>query len=300
LGKKYFPKGKNNIAMLQCAYKAGWRCVAAPNFGGKGDSWPCYIFRKVAEVSEPPELLFASIKDSNIPGKLCFSGPSAQIATDATVAALKDVPDNAGVKSEKDSYDEDHDSVVRDVKITTGMAAFSLKLAYFPRCDSMLAYLRAMAGCGYQVVCCPNFGGMLDSWPTFVFEKRAGELKPNAFLAVKDDNIPGKLCLGGDGIAGDSALGGELLQALQELCGPKVQQGSDSYDSSFAFAYKHTKITSGHATFTFAKCYFPHGFVVEAVLQVMLKHGWKVAGGPNFGDNGSQWPGMIFEPVGTA
>jgi len=300
LSKKYFPKGKNNIAMLQCAYKAGWRCVAAPNFGGKGDSWPCYIFRQVAELSEPPELLFASIKDSNIPGKLCFSGPSAQVATDAAVAALQNVPDNAAVKSEKDSYDEDHDSVVRDVKITTGSAPFSFKLKYFPRCDSMSAYLKAMAGRGFQVVCCPNFGGMLDSWPTFVFEKRSGEVKPNAFLAVKDDNIPGKVCLGGDGIGGDASLGADLLQVLQELSGSKVEQATDDYDRSFSLAYKNTVVTSGKAAFSMAKCYFPHGFVLEAILQVMLKHGWKVAGGPNFGDNGSQWPGMIFEPVGSA
>jgi len=37
--------------------------------------------------------------------------------------------------------------------------------------------------------------------------------------------------------------------------------------------------------------------VLEAVLQVMFKRGWRAAGGPNFGDNGNTWPGIIFEPI---
>lgn len=297
-GKAYFPKGKNNIAILECAYSKGWRLVAAPNFGGTGDSWPCYIFRQLANSGSPaPELLFASIKDSNIPGKLCFSGRQATEATNACVTALQKVPDNGDVKNEKDSYDEDHDSVVRNVKITTGAALMSFfALKYFPRCDSMTAFLDAMTAMGFQVVCCPNFGGMLDSWPTFVFEQREN-LQPNAYLAVKDDNIPGKVCIGGSTIGSDESLAADMLEVLKGLCGEKVEQTIDDYDKSFKFAFKNTVVTSGHATFTFAKPYFPHGYVLGAILQVMFKHGWKAAGGPNFGDTGSTWPGIIFEPI---
>merc|ERR1712113_1105898 len=121
---------------------------------------------------------------------------------------------NGDVKSEKDEYDNDHDCVVRNVKITTGMAAFSLKLPYFPRCDSMVTWLNAVAQLGFQTSCCPNFGGMRDSWPTFVFEK-TDKVQPVVFLAVKDENYPGKICIGCDSIATDDSLGPDLLFVLQ-------------------------------------------------------------------------------------
>jgi hypothetical protein len=216
--------------------------------------------------------------------------------TNAVISSLQNVPDNQGVKSTKDTYDDDHDSVVHNVKITTGIAAFSLKLPYFPRSDAMTAYLDAAASQGFQIVCCPNFGGMLDSWPTFVFEKRS-DVKANCYLAVKDDNWPGKVCLGGSTVGSDQSFAAEMLDALKTMCGDTVEQTSDDYDKSFQFCYKNTVLTSGHATFTWAKPYFPHGYVLEAVLQVMFKRGWRAAGGPNFGDNGSTWPGIIFEPI---
>lgn len=297
LEKSYFPKGNANVALLTCAYSCGWRCVAAPNFGGYGDSWPCMVFRKLQNSSEPtPEILFAALKDSNIPGKLCFSGPSADRATDACCGALTKVEGNGDVKSEKDSYDNDCDSVCRNVKITTGMAAFSLKLPYFPRCNSMTTVLDTLASECFQVVACPNFGGMLDSWPTFILEKRDA-VPQQMYLAVKDDNIPGKVCMGGGGIAADSTLGPELLEVFQTLCGPDVRQEADDYDKSFDLAFRKTVVTSGHATFTWAKPYWPHGFVLESMLQVLFKHGWRAAGGPNFGNDGSTWPGIIFQKV---
>eukprot|EP00746_Dinoflagellata_sp_MGD_P069166 gnl/MRDRNA2_/MRDRNA2_28359_c0_seq1.p1 gnl/MRDRNA2_/MRDRNA2_28359_c0~~gnl/MRDRNA2_/MRDRNA2_28359_c0_seq1.p1 ORF type:complete len:531 (-),score=107.91 gnl/MRDRNA2_/MRDRNA2_28359_c0_seq1:472-2064(-) len=293
--KAYFPKGKTNVAMLDCAYSFGWRAVAAPNFGGQGDSWPCVIFRKVKNLSSTaPEILFASIKDSNQPGKLCFAGPSADKVTNAVCAALVKVDGNGSVKSEKDEYDADYDAVCRNVNITTGMAAFSLKLPYFPRCDSMTTVLNATAAEGFKTVACPNFGGMLDSWPTFILEK-SDDVKPQVYLAVKDDNVPGKVGLGGANIASDETLQSELLDVLKTLCGPNVSAGQDDYDKSFELAFKNTVLTSGHATFTMAKPYWPHGFVIEMLLQVMFKHGFMAEGGPNFGDNGNTWPGIIFQ-----
>merc|ERR1719253_871316 len=112
LAKKYFPKGKTNAAMLQCAYQHGWRLMACPNFGGQGDSWPTYIFRKIAASESPPKLLFAAIKDSNIPGKLCISGPDSAQVTEAIRGSLSSVPGNDGVQITKDSYDDDHDQVI--------------------------------------------------------------------------------------------------------------------------------------------------------------------------------------------
>jgi len=299
LAKSYFPKGKTNVALLNCAYSFGWRAVAGPNFGGKGDSWPCVIFRKLKNLAEPaPELLFGSIKDSNVPGKFCFAGTSADTMTDVVCGALTKVPDNDGVKSKKDSYDDDFDAVARNVHITTGHANFSFKLPYFPRCDSMVTVLNALAAEGFQVVACPNFGGMKDSWPTFIFEK-CSEVKPQMYLAIKDENWPGKVCLGGGGIEADPTLSAELLDTLQTLCGPSVVARQDDYDKSFALCFANTKVTSGHASFSMAKPYWPHGFVVEMILQVLFKHGWRAEGGPNFGDDGTSWPGMIFQKVGS-
>jgi len=293
-GKAYFPKGKTNISLLEAAYNEGWRCVAAPNFGGTGDSWPSYVLRKLRDPNEqPPELLFASIKDSNIPGKLCQSGKSAEDVTTAVCGALTQVPGNASAHCEKDDYDEDHDAVARDVKITTGVQVFSFRVKYFPRGDSIIATLNAWAQEGYQVVCCPNFGGMKDSWPTFVLEKK-GSVPPQMYLGVKDENIPGKVVLTGGGISSDSTLGGELLDVFKTLCGADVEQAKDDYDQSYELAYRNTRLTTGHATFTFQKPYWPHGFVIAMMLQVLLKHGFKAQGGPNFGDDGNTWPGLIF------
>lgn len=293
--KSYFPKGKTNVALLECAYKEGWRCVAAPNFGGTGDSWPSYVLRKLKSTEVPPELLFASVKDSNIPGKLCFSGRSADQATTAVCGALNKVPDNATAHSEKDSYDDDHDAVARDIHLTTGAQIFSFRCKYFPRGDSMKTTLEALGQEGFQCVACPNFGGMLDSWPTFVLEKKAsGPIPPQLWMAVKDENIPGKVAFTGGGIESDPTLGSELLEVFQTLCGADVMQAKDDYDVTYELAYRNTRITTGHATFTFQKPYWPHGYVIEIMLQVLLKHGFKAQGGPNFGDNGNTWPGLIF------
>lgn len=295
-GKAYFPKGKNNVALLECAYEAGWRAVCGPNFGGQGDSWPCYVFRKLKDATAPPpELLFASIKDSNIPGKLCMSGKSADQAVDAMCGALAKVPDNAGVKSEKDSYDEDHDAVCRDIHITSGGYSSFFGCKYFPRGDSMKTMLGAWQAEGYQVVACPNFGGMTDSWPTFVLEKR-GNVPDQMFLAIKDENIPGKVGIIGAGQ--DPQLIADLLEIFQSLCGNDVIKSEDPYDKTYDVAFRNTRLTSGHATFTFAKPYWPHGYVIELMLQVLLKKGWKAVGGPNFGDDGNTWPGIIFAKEG--
>jgi hypothetical protein len=296
--KKYFPKGKTNVALLECAYQEGWRVVACPNFGGWGDSWPCYLLRK-AKAESAPEILIAAIKDANIPGKFCISGKSADRVTDALCGALTKVPDNADVKSEKDSYDEDHDAVCRNVHITTGVQVFSFKSKYFPRGDSMRTVMDTFQAEGFQVAGCPNFGGMCDSWPTLILEKR-GNVPKQLLMAVKDCNLPGKVDFVGGDIMSDPAIAASLMDVFQSLCGPATSQGLDDYDKTFELAYRNTQLTSGHATFTWSKPYWPHGYIVEMVLQVLLKKGFKADGGPNFGQDGESWPCIIFsksEPV---
>merc|ERR1712039_299198 len=115
-------------------------------------------------------------------------------------------------------YDGDHDEVMHNINITTGMAAFSLKLPYFPRCDSVMSVLKTMQTEGYTLSGCPNFGGMLDSWPTFIFDKD-GSASEFMYLAVKDDNWPGKMNLGGANIESNAQLVADLMKALQTLCG---------------------------------------------------------------------------------
>merc|ERR1719238_1226794 len=109
--KAYFPIGINFVAILEVCYAAGWRPVGAPNWGGYGDSWPSVVFRKLANPGQAPEVLFGAIKDSNIPGKFCFAGPSADSVVNAVCAKLKNVTDNGGAVSQMDEYDTDFNAV---------------------------------------------------------------------------------------------------------------------------------------------------------------------------------------------
>lgn len=146
---------------------------------------------------------------------------------------------------------------------------------------------------GYTCVACPNFGGMTDSWPTFIFEETPNPAA-TMWIAVKDENIPGKFNLGGGDIKSDATLTDDLMSVLKSLCGPSVELAKDQYDETYEYCFRNTVLTSGHATFTFAKPYWPHGYVIEALLLVLLKHGWKATGGPNFGNNGTTWPGIVM------
>jgi len=293
--KPYYPKGQTNVAIIECAYSFGWRALAAPNFGGKGDSWPGVIFRKVKDPApEPPKVLFASVKDANRPGKLCLAGPAAPQVASKLVSALQPLKGNDGVKIEADSYDTagGYEQVLRNTGITSGAFSSVFGLSYFPRSDSMNAILGTLSTEGYGCVACPNFGGMLDSWPSFIFEE--GISTPTMWIAVKDDSIPGKFNLGGGDIKDNPALVSELMEVLVSFCGEKVEQTKDSYDDSYDVCFRNTVLTSGHAHFTLAKPFWPHGFVIESLLSVLLKHGWVAVGGPNFGDNGNTWPGMVL------
>merc|ERR1719436_1237643 len=116
-------------------------------------------------------------------------------------------------------------------------------------------------------------------------------------MACKDDNIPGKVCFAGSTISADTTLPAEMLDVFKILCGEKAMNQLDDYDKTYVLAFRNTVMTSGHATFTFAKPYWPHGHVVQMVLQVLGKHGWVVDGGPNFGSGGVRWPGMVLRQI---
>merc|ERR1711933_608458 len=109
---------------------------------------------------------------------------------------------------------------------------------------------------------------MLDSWPTFIFQEDPKDTSPFMYLAVKDDNIPGKLNLGGANIGEEVQMKDEMLSALKSLCGEAVVVQTDDYDKSFDICFKNVKITTGYAAFSFTKPYFPHGYVLDAILHI--------------------------------
>ena len=132
LAKPYFPKGKVVLSVLTEIYKLGWELVCGPNFGGNSVDWPCFVFKrlksKAAQLPLAP-LAFGAIKDQNMPGKFCLSTTASHLqdVTKTISEALRRVKGNEGLKVEKDEYDADHDQVLRNTSITTGMQAESFK-----------------------------------------------------------------------------------------------------------------------------------------------------------------------------
>ena len=116
----------------------GWRLLACPSFGGNFDCWPCWLLRRIVQP-DSPDVLFCSIKDNNIPGKVLLSGKTATAASQSLAIAL-------GADLEKDKYDDDHDVALRNTEITTGHAVFSFKLKYFPKGDGVMNILETCPG----------------------------------------------------------------------------------------------------------------------------------------------------------
>jgi len=299
LTKSYFPRGHTILAVLETCYSQGWRLVCCPNFGGRGDSWPSFVLRRLKNRKVPvPSLVLMGLKDANVPGKLCIAatGGNGAAVAEPLIHNLQAVKGNETVKATSDEYDKDFDVYLHNVNITTGNQAFSLKVPYFPRGDSMAVLLQTFADLGYLNVGCPNFGGMLESWPVFVFEETGVRLPPPLFFAVKDDNVPGKINFVGGGLTATTAPQ-DLLQAVQALNGPDVSLTKDKYDQTYDICLKHTHMTSGNAFGTFTKPFFPHGCTLESIAGVLLKHGYVICAGPNFGDHGGSWPSFVCQPV---
>merc|ERR1712139_236969 len=146
-----------------------------------------------------------------------------------------------------------------------------------------MAILNTTAAEGFKTVACPTFGGFYNSCPTLVLEK-SSEVLPQVFMVFKN-TAPGKVLLGGASIASDETLQQELLDVLKTFGGTSVLPGLDTvydYDKSFEIAFKKTVLTSGKpgsgGACSMREPYFPHGFVVEMLLQVMFKHGWAAEG----------------------
>ena len=98
--------------------------------------------------------------------------------------------------------------------------AFSLKTAYFPRNDSVLAITRSMGEKGWKLAACPMFGGMGASWPCFLWQY-TGKKMQTALVAIKDQSWPGKVCVGGV----EPEVGDALLTAFKAMSGPEAQKG---------------------------------------------------------------------------
>eukprot|EP00408_Alexandrium_pacificum_P065493 CAMPEP_0171173872 /NCGR_PEP_ID=MMETSP0790-20130122/10441_1 /TAXON_ID=2925 /ORGANISM="Alexandrium catenella, Strain OF101" /LENGTH=521 /DNA_ID=CAMNT_0011638739 /DNA_START=91 /DNA_END=1656 /DNA_ORIENTATION=- len=292
LAKPYFPKGKICIAILEEVYKLGWRLVAAPNFGGNDVDWPCMIFRCLAAPADAPPILMGAIKDQNMPGKLCLAGRDASAVAQSLAEGLKTVEGNGSVRVQKDEYDDDWDQVLRETKLTNGLAAFSFSLAYFPRNDAVMAVLSKMNQLGWSLAGCPNFGGLGASWPTFIWEKRDENVR-SAFIAIKDQNIPGKVCFGG-GLQSDG-VHDQLLKGFKGLAGEQVESFKDTWDQDFDFSFCDTKMTSGSVPCSMQNAWWPFGFPIEMVLSEMGAKGWKAVGGPNFGAGRLSWSALVLE-----
>lgn len=295
LAKPYFPKGKVVLSVLTEIYKLGWELVCGPNFGGNSVDWPCFVFKrlksKAAQLPLAP-LAFGAIKDQNMPGKFCLSTTASHLqdVTKTISEALRRVKGNEGLKVEKDEYDADHDQVLRNTSITTGMQAFSLRTAYFPRNDSVLAITRSMGEKGWKLAACPMFGGMGASWPCFVWQY-TGKKMQTALVAIKDQSWPGKVCVGGV----EPEVGDALLVAFKAMSGPDVKKGLDLYDQDFQFSIRNTKMTTGQAFCSMQNSWWPYGFPMEVILGELQAFGWEPAGGPAFGSMQLSWPAVIFQ-----
>lgn len=293
LAKPYFPKGNVLYGLMEEVYKIGWRLVSAPSFGGNNVDWPCFIFKRLLNPpSSPPALVLAGIKDQNIPGKLCLSGSPSHTGEVAKLlhGALRTVKGHDQVALSKDEYDADWEQVIRNTSITTGHQAFSFKTAYFPRNDSIMALTRTMGKQGWKLIACPSFGGMGASWPTFFWEYDGTPFE-TALVAIKDQNWPGKVCLGG---VGKEVTEG-ILNGLKVMSGPDVQCAKDDYDQDYDVAFRNTKMTTGHACCSFQNSWWPYAYPMELILGELHKHKWLPAGGPNFGSLKLTWPAVLLQ-----
>jgi len=280
----YFPKGNVVVAIVDEIYKLGWRLVSAPNFGGIRVNWPCLVFKRLASPpAETPAIVMAAARDRDAPGKVCLSGTHSDLSSIAQdlCTALKKVKGNESVVLRKDESDAHWEHVLWNASITTGRAPFAWQLSSFPRGASVHAIVSMMAARGWKLAACPNFGGDGDTWPTFIWEF-SGKAMKSAFIAIKDESHPGKVCLCGV----DPALEASLLAGLQATR-KAVSKGSEE---DFEMAIANTKMTAGG----FGK-WWPHGFPLEILLGECVQNGWSPAGGPNFGSMHQLCPAIVLQ-----
>merc|ERR1719387_1662900 len=107
----------------------------------------------------------------------------------------------------------------------------------------MVQLLDKIASFGWALACTPNFGGVESrddkgnvtstvDWPIFIFYKEEKESQytgEHLLFAVKDSNIPGKLCAAGP--VGDmEASMTQTLQSCLKDGGDAIKSEKDSYD----------------------------------------------------------------------
>ncbi|CAK0828921.1 unnamed protein product, partial [Prorocentrum cordatum] len=103
-------------------------------------------------------------------------------------------------------------------------------------------------------------------------------------MGVKDQNVPGKLCLAGGKSSITDALVKDIencLKSDEKNRGITVQQ--DKYDMMWSHSWHNTSLTTGHSTFSLQKSYFPRGKIFVKLLDTISNHGWDLSAAPNFG-----------------
>jgi len=296
---QWFPNGKLLVQMFDAFSEHGWILVDGPNFGGSTPnngtvSWPVFVFRRGTKVQN----LVLAVKDQNLPTKVLAAGPedainSLKIGLTETLQSI-----TPSVTCETDAYDNDTwDAVWQHTQMTTGATLLSVQSPYFPIGKTVLAVLEEVYSTDWRLVCAPNFGGDTVAWPVFVFQKSEAP-KPNLLLmAVKDQNIVGKVCL-----AGEAA--GTVAEKLKEAFAPlpgveNVEIRKDKYDGDWDAVLRNTQMTKGFDLLSLNCRYFPRNDAMMALLTTTGSLGYSVAACPNFVGNQDSWPTFVFEETGV-
>ncbi|CAK9107747.1 unnamed protein product [Durusdinium trenchii] len=196
------------------------------------------------------------------------------------------------------------DLIWHNTRMTSGYQFFSMKQPFFPIGKNVVKVLDALGDHGWVPTASPNYGGPLDDkasvdWPMIVFKKDTAELyeKQTLLMAVKDQNIPGKLMACGPAEV-ISQLKGSFAARLKQVS-PAAQEAFDEYDTQqeWDVVWRETSITSGMQAFSLAKPYFPKGQVVLPLLEEVYKLGWHLVCGPNFGGIKVDWPCLVFKKL---
>eukprot|EP00811_Abedinium_folium_P029879 NODE_4740_length_1853_cov_4.754925.p1 GENE.NODE_4740_length_1853_cov_4.754925~~NODE_4740_length_1853_cov_4.754925.p1 ORF type:complete len:509 (-),score=165.89 NODE_4740_length_1853_cov_4.754925:240-1766(-) len=306
----YFPKGRALHNVLEECYKIGWRLAAAPSFGGGESIWPCLVLRRLSgllPVTQPPLLLMA-VKDQSSPGKICFSGGQARIASEAVAAALLPLPGNSEVRSGRDEFDVDWDAALRGTALTTGERSSASHCGdYFPRADAVLAALDALNWQGWSLASCVNFGGD-NTWPTLVFEQR-GERSKAGLVAIEETDAGASVYIAGAHDAAEGILVGFRMLGGSDVMPRATCWGSlDSWDKpsgaclvgsrligGFDLVLANAPLTTGVAGVSMHRPWVPQGYAIEMVLSELETMGWRLASGANFGTSRELWPALVLE-----
>eukprot|EP00438_Fugacium_kawagutii_P029233 Skav229568 [mRNA] locus=scaffold568:666245:667315:+ [translate_table: standard] len=254
--KDWFPIGKHMVELLDTLGSHGWVPFASPNYGGSDGflsvDWPMIILKKDLDRLYEKETVFFAVKDHDVPEKLCACGPPEVV--EQLRAHLANTVQQAS-KDVREGFDDwdtasDWDIVWHNASITSGNENFSekekncsLATPYFPKGKVVLSMLTEVYKLGWELVCSPNFGGSDLDWPCFIFKRLKSQAlreAPLVFAAVKDQNVPGKLCLSvtPSHLQDVTTAMGESLQRVKGNEGLKSEK--DDYDADHDEVLRNT------------------------------------------------------------